>query len=185
AVQSNPGNKDYKASLECLARNRGRPLWMFAVRTLSIVLVIAICLGLVGFWLKKYAANLHDSVRAEIAGIKSKKQVVAHSKTPGKIAQLKINIAGVSLSNEGKYLLIKFHSGLFSSNNTFTPQAQKILLALARRLEPHIGRIKLHIIGCTDNVPMPAGAEFKDNIALGLARAVAVAEFLGENSKIP
>ena len=93
--------------------------------------------------------------------------------------------AGISLQPVGHMLVVTFESGLFSRSTSLTPDAKHVLSALGWHLQPSIGRVAVHVIGHTDDQPLPGRNSYRDNEALGLARAVAVVEHMRTTAQLP
>jgi flagellar motor protein MotB len=80
---------------------------------------------------------------------------------------------------------VQFNEGLFRSAANLTPEAEETLSILAQQIKPHASQITVLVIGCTDASPVPEGWVFPDNVALGMARAVAVVDFLRGREGFP
>jgi flagellar motor protein MotB len=91
----------------------------------------------------------------------------------------------VSLKPEGTESVVTFDVGLFSHGTNLNADAKSTLTALGRQLESHVGRINVSVVGHTDDVPLLLGQTYRDNVALGLARAMAVVNHLRATTNLP
>lgn len=98
---------------------------------------------------------------------------------------LMLQVPGLSVQTKGLETLLVFEEGLFSSGTELGGEAKKRLTKLARELEPYVGQIAVKIVGHTDNQPPLSAPRYPDDIALGLRRAVAVAEYMRRESHLP
>ncbi len=89
-----------------------------------------------------------------------------------------IGVPGTVTTQEGDTTVVLFEDGLFASGAALTPAAERILDGLAATLKNNSRATVVAVTGHTDDVPMSRGAPFRDNVALGFARATAVAERL-------
>lgn len=103
-----------------------------------------------------------------------------------KLNDIKIDVPGISVRNDGDGLALLFDVGLFEGGGIdLRPEAMRTLISLGHQLEPYIGRIFISVVGHTDNVAMPVGGRHRDNTALAMARAVAVVEYLRAKTQLP
>jgi flagellar motor protein MotB len=79
---------------------------------------------------------------------------------------------------EGDATVVLFEDGLFGSGAVLKPAAQRILGDLAAAIKSESGAVVIAVTGHTDDLPLRPGAPFSDDVALGFARATAVAERL-------
>jgi len=89
-----------------------------------------------------------------------------------------IRLAGMAVTSEGPAIVIVFNSGLFEKAAELTPQSKVMLSCLGQLLKSHEKALTVRITGCTDDIPLRPGAAYIDNVALGFARANAVADYL-------
>ena len=102
--------------------------------------------------------------------------------------ELKVDVPGVVARTENQELALSFEDGLFEpGGNVLRPAARQTLSALGRQLEATAQPLSIRVIGHTDNVALPPvrHGSYRDNSALALARASAVAEYLRGNTKLP
>jgi flagellar motor protein MotB len=89
-----------------------------------------------------------------------------------------ISVAGAVSRDDGDATVLSFEEGLFGVGSVLTSAAGRILDDLAARLRKDSDDVVVTVTGHTDDLPVPAGGQFADNVSLGLARATAVAERL-------
>jgi flagellar motor protein MotB len=182
AAQVAPGNGSFQAGLERIARLQNRPLRI--VRISSVVAVLVIVLAAV--WLGWKVSRELDSVRSLVLEMRDKSPAGALSRAAGvPLQQEQIKIAGISLRTEHNMLLATFDAGLFPRGTLLTASAAGLLTEFGRKLEAQEGKVSVEITGCTDDSPMPAGGRYRDNSALGMARAVTVVEHLRKTTRLP
>jgi len=79
---------------------------------------------------------------------------------------------------EGDATVVVFEDGLFSSGALLKPGAERILDDLGAAIKSGSDAVVIAVTGHTDDLPLRPGAPFRDDVALGFARAAAVAERL-------
>lgn len=186
AVALDPGEAAYRDALSRIARIErqvarmagGWEVW-FATALGAVVVLLA------GFFalewrLERFRAALHSDVE-RILSAKPAPSQAPRARPP----DLRIAVAGVTVTEERDALVLRFDSGLFWSGTRLTSSARQTLDALARQLEPQAARILLTVAGYADPEPLPDGAVFSDNSALALARATVVASFLRGSAHLP
>jgi len=87
-------------------------------------------------------------------------------------------VSGVDAFLEGEGITVRFEEGLFSHALTLLPVAEGLVREVCNRLEGVAGEIRVEVVGHTDSVPLREGSRFRDNRALGMARASLVGELL-------
>ena len=100
--------------------------------------------------------------------------------TPAWVQTLRID--GVNVASTDGVTTVTFENPVFARYVTMTPPAEQVLRALADalgRIEPSVS---VRVLGHTDDTPVHAGSLYRDNYALGLARAVNVVRFLRYNA---
>ncbi len=182
AAQLAPGNGAFQSGLERIAALQNRPLR--AARMFFVVIALLILLTAAGLaW--KVSREL-DAVRSMVAELKEKGPTGAASQQAGvPLPQEQFQVGGISLREEQNALVATFEAGLFSRGSVLSASSGKLLTEFGRKLEEQGGKFSVEITGCTDDSPMPAGSRYRDNSALGMARAVAVAEHLRRTTKFP
>jgi len=113
------------------------------------------------------------------------KPTVGLQRTQIQLPNLNRRIAGVSLRNEKQQVAIFFSLGLFARNARLKPEAEELLTELGSQLSHQITDLDVTVVGHTDDTPIRSGRRYRDNAALGLIRAVTVAEFLKTTSNLP
>jgi outer membrane protein OmpA-like peptidoglycan-associated protein len=88
------------------------------------------------------------------------------------------SISGCTILPLKSELRIVFNQGLFSSRCEFSESASQRLGSLAGTLRTTVSNCLLVVEGHTDAAPLSRYGPYKDNYALGLARAMKVAEAL-------
>jgi outer membrane protein OmpA-like peptidoglycan-associated protein len=184
ASRLEPENVAYRAGLHRIAQVQRRPAWILF--PLLPVLVSIVCVFIAIIIGRSYSDSLQalivSGIRSEIA-----KLVEVQMQNLQKIRphDLKLQASGASLKIEGNALIVSFNSGLFSHGVSLTPEAKAILTSIGRQLEPYVQNISVHVIGHTDNIPIPPGYAYLDNIALGMERASSVVNHLRATTKLP
>lgn len=89
-----------------------------------------------------------------------------------------LRVPGTMTRQDGDATVVLFEDGLFGSGAVLKPAAQRILDDLAAAIKSESDAVVIAVTGHTDDVPLRPGAPFRDDIALGFARATAVAERL-------
>ncbi|MBU1927323.1 MAG: OmpA family protein [Gammaproteobacteria bacterium] len=185
AARLDPFNEAYKSGLHRIARMQSRPIWMDSIIPLVVGLAVTLVVVMVGFVVLGYVNEQYTSLKSEVAKLAIGQEEITSQITLGKPPDLKIKVPGVFLKTETNEVIVTFKSGLFARGACLKPEAKTVLTTLGRQLEPYIGHISICVIGHTDDVPMPVGSVYRDNIALGINRAVAVTEHLRATTQIP
>jgi type VI secretion system protein ImpK len=108
----------------------------------------------------------------------------AHS-CDGNALDLRLDVPGASVHQDGSDLVLSFAKGLFHRGTRLRPEARQSLASLARQLEPWAGRVRVSVVGYSDDELLPAGAPYPDNAALALARGATVIEQLRASAALP
>jgi type VI secretion system protein ImpK len=184
AAQLDPANDTYQAGLQRIARMQSHPIWFASLWPLIIGLAVVTSVGIAAFAVRSSISELRDSLRSELAQMAAPQKPIApvQDEQP---PDVKLNIPGVSLKTERNEIVLTFDSGLFIRGIEFTSEAKLVLAMLGRQLEPYVGHISVHVIGHTDDLPIMARHAYRDNIALGFNRALAVVEHLRATSRLP
>ncbi len=185
ASEMDPTNESYRRGLQLIAKMQSRPVWMSYLTPFITGFVLLLCVVIIGFAMKEYFDNQHKSIMAEIANInsvqKNKNMALAKLGIPSDA----IKVPGTSVIATGDEITIMFDMGLFSSKTILKPEAKTLLTTLGQKLEPYAGQISIKVVGCTDNVPIPTGSAYIDNIALGMRRATVVVDHLRKTTTFP
>jgi flagellar motor protein MotB len=96
-----------------------------------------------------------------------------------------LKVAGVSTRVENGEVTLYFDNGLFADALVLSAEGKAVLKRLADRMRPHAAGLSIKVIGCTDNIPVARKGRFKDNRALGLARADVVVKYFQTTGELP
>lgn len=109
-----------------------------------------------------------------------------HNALKTELDDLKIEVSGITVRDDGDKLSLVFEQGLFEGGGAkIKRDGMALLLEVGSKLQPHLGRISLCVVGHTDNVPVPSRRSPADNMALAMARAVAVVAYLRSAASLP
>lgn len=127
-----------------------------------------------------------DSLRNTVIALSDKSYAGARG-SPSFASDLEaqLTLPGISFRKQQDALVATFDAGLFSSGTVLSVSAVRLLTELGQRLEARAGQLSVEITGCTDDRPVPSHGRYRDNSALGMARAVAVVELLREATRLP
>jgi outer membrane protein OmpA-like peptidoglycan-associated protein len=89
-----------------------------------------------------------------------------------------LNIDGVQVATDGNTATLTFLDPVFAHHTTLSTQAEKVLRELAKVLAQVESPLTIEVRGHTDDTPVRGGGAYRDNYALGLARAARVVQFL-------
>jgi flagellar motor protein MotB len=179
AIALDPANEAYRAGLRRIAEVHSRhPMWI--VRVLPWLVALAVAVGLT-----LTARSLARDIVARLAELERSVQTLSGGSGAVRPPKLSLAAPGISLRTEGNELVTIFDAGLFYRGIVLRPEARTLLTAFGRELAPHVGSISVSVIGHTNNVPMPMGGAYRDNTALGMARAIAVVEHLRVTAGLP
>lgn len=180
ALQLEPNNESYLAGLKRIARIRSRPLWVGILLPMGAAVFAILVVLFVGFAVRNQIVLLRESLLREVAR--------ANTATVGNVPsspQIAIQLSGATVKSQQNALVVLFDEGLFLSWADLTSEAETLLSELGRQLKPHASNVFIRVVGYTDDIPVPEGWIYRDNEALGMARAVAVAEYLRNNAGLP
>jgi type VI secretion system protein ImpK len=96
-----------------------------------------------------------------------------------------LDVAGSVVSTEAGARVIRFPEGLFSRGSELRPGARETLVELGRQLAPIAATHALTVTGLADDRTLRPGAAWRDNVALGLARAAVALDALREHAPFP
>lgn len=193
ALRLDPGNREYQLGLRRIRLQNGvaaeRPFrgWLWGGG-------ILLCLVIMGFSVD-YLGDL-KTVRLSVPALQRVATAPGRipEKTPGELAETRdlpqtflkeLWIPGAKVSYKDGQITVIFDTGLFQRGVKLLPQAKASLKALALQLRPYKNRVLVHVEGHTDNVPMPFGLIYRDNVSLGLQRAVVVVDYLRAEADLP
>ena len=163
-----------------------RPVWLTSLLPLIIggILVIAIWLVFRGV-INNHSVSSgtgtaeRPSVQEQPQNLPDQRPVVP------KGMGISLDVPGAAVKEEQDLLIVTFNSGLFSKGTRLTPDARAKLTTLGKQLEEYVGQVTVSVVGHTDNNPVPPGSAYRDNLALGYARALAVVEHLVSAAGLP
>jgi len=98
---------------------------------------------------------------------------------------LDLQIPGVQSRRAPGQISVTFTNGVFAKGTAFSPDGQAILARLGALLRPYAARITVAIVGYSDDLPVPPGRGYADNVELGLLRAETARADLSAVSGIP
>lgn len=100
-------------------------------------------------------------------------------------ARPRVQVPGVNTQFGATTCTMTFEQPVFTSMATISSAAKTQLKQIADQLRDYMGDFTLTVRGHTDNVPLKGTGLYRDNKALGLARAKAVQAFLVKDGKLP
>lgn len=181
AIQLSNSKDIYRTALKRIEHLQTGPPWIGRIRQLILGLAILSCL----FLITGVTITLLEKIRipdhSEKVG-STRETAITPAKTP---PQMNINIQGTMVKSKEDYLEITFMNGLFSRKTELNQEAKAILDLLAEELRPYEGKIQVNVEGHTDNLPILNGWIFRDNVSLGMQRAVTVIEYLRLKGQLP
>lgn len=182
AIQLSSQKDYYRTALKRIERLQTGPPWLGRIRPLSIgfgmlicfILILAVTIPFLG----KLKASTFKTVNHNPPGT----AIIAPVKSP---PQIKISIPGVRVSAKDDQTILIFETGLFLHKTQLRPEVKTTLDLLAKELQPHIGNILVTVEGRTDALPIISGWIYRDNVSLGLQRAVTVIDYLRLKGQLP
>jgi flagellar motor protein MotB len=201
ALEVEAGNGSYRAGLERIEKMRSRSPWAIFLLPVGAAFIAILTVILVGFLVRNQIVQLRESVLREVAGADSvivgmarERQAKDAAEAEEKVAsgtgvpstqRIEIQLDGATVRTERRDLVVSFDEGLFSSGANLKEDAQSLLSELGTQLQPHRSDISIRVVGHTDDIQVPNGSAYADNARLGLARAVAVADYLSRDAGLP
>ena len=191
AMELDPENARYRGALDRLDALGRRPFWM-ASPVGSVVAVLVLLIPLAA-WLVRGATDKAEAppgmvdVPAESAP-SSREAAVDEppqaAMTQGIVDALE-GLAGVAVDPLPEGIRVTLARGLYTEGVRMDPRGAAVLTRVGYALEPWSGQIEVQLVGHTDQIPMRPGARYRDNFALGAARAVAALEHLRTTTNLP
>lgn len=181
AARLDPGNEAYRAGLKRVRSIHSRP---YLPTYWSPLLIGTLAVGMLAFMgVALWRATLGES---------ASRPVVAEMPTPPSLPQLPAPVQavhqpphieftvprGAKVSTKAGAILLKFEQGLFDSRTRLLPESEKLLKQVAQQLLSHKEGLRIEVEGHTNDLPVPPGSPFSDNVDLGLRRAVVVTNIL-------
>lgn len=191
AVELDPESARYRRALNRLDALGRRPLWMASpIGTLVAVLVVSISLA--AWWVhgvgdQPEALPETVDVAAESAPSSREAAVEAppHAAMRRGLVDALEGLAGVAVDPLPEGIRVTLARGLYTEGVRMDPRGAAVLTRVGSALEPWAGQIEVQLVGHTDGIPMRPGARYRDNFALGAARAVAALEHLRTTTNLP
>lgn len=199
AAAGEPADSVYRTALDRIAQIQRRSGKLQVVLSLGAAAVFLILLVISISVISNRIDGLRQMVTAEIGQAADKLARMAQGQVqpastsaaapPGAGSppplDLELNTPGVSAHQEANTLVLTFDAGLFENGTQLKPRAKKVLWALGQKLLIQVSGTSVHVIGHTDDLPLKAGHHYKDNPALGMARAMQVVEYLRSIMPLP
>ena len=182
AIQLSSAKDFYRTALKRIERLQTGPPWVGRIRPLFIGLSLLISFILVIFATLPFLGGLKASAGKIANRNTPNTAVITPVKRP---PQIKISIPGVKVNTKDEQLVLIFESGLFLHQTELRPEAKVTLDFLANQLRPYKGKIQANIEGHTDDIPISNGWIYRDNVSLGLQRAVTVIDYLRLKGQLP
>ncbi|WP_067488613.1 OmpA family protein [Actinomadura hibisca] len=178
AQRLSPENTEYAAARRRIARMRtGRRLPPILAAGIAGLLVGAVVTALLtGGDDEKPPAAATAAPSAPAPSLASAEDV---------LTGLDVTMPGVRARRTPGEITVTFDRGLFAGDTTLTRDGRALLARLADRLKPQAGRLRLTVLGHTDDQPLRAGGPYAGNMELAEARAATVREVLHERAAVP
>jgi len=209
AARLDPEEESFRTGLARLVKLRKRPVrghLLFLPFSSLLVIIALVVVGFLAMGVIRDLRSIRDMLDSSSAAASSAEQPGvlepgSEEAGPGGTtgeeirnlgrAQVLAEIAeqsrrqGVTFEQMDGSILVIFDDGVFGGSTTFAPEAAAVLTALGRRLEPFASQISIEVTGHTDDLHVRAGAAYRDNLALGLERAVSAVDYLRANTDLP
>ncbi|MCI0437289.1 MAG: hypothetical protein L0271_27185 [Gemmatimonadetes bacterium] len=178
AARLQPDQPAYRDGLQRIARLQRRPAWWLLVPgRIALAVLLLTAFIIVYEWLRQTDGSAPSDPGGALAEIATDSSAPPPTNRPDP-PSLDLAADGITVSREAGELVARFDQGLFGRGTDLRAGADALLTELARRITGHASPLRVRVIGGTDDVPIRAGAAFADNVALGFARALRVAERL-------
>lgn len=175
------GNEAYRAGLQYIARMSRRPVRIAFTMPLMVGIIAVLGIITAGVAVNMYGWNFSAPLERNAGTPEGATSRLGMEQPP----TLNINVDGVTLKTVGNELIVTFDEGLFARGTHLRSGANKILRTLGQQLYPHVDRIALRVIGHTDDIPVSTESVYRDNGALGMARAATVVASLRAGGNLP
>lgn len=191
AVELDPESVRYRSALNRLDALGGRPLWMAS--PMGSVVAVLVVLILLAAWLVRGATDNPEALpgMADVAAESAATSREAAAEVPPQAATTRgivdalEGLAGVAVDPLPEGIRVTLAVGLFTEGVRMDPRGAAVLTGVGHALEPWSGQIEVQLVGHTDRIPMRPGSRYRDNFALGAARAVAALEHLRTTTGLP
>lgn len=180
AARLDPGNEAYRAGLKRVRSIHGRP---YLPTYWSPLLIGTLAVGMLAFlgvslWWTTYGGPASKPVLAEMPPPASFPHPPAPVQAVRQSPRLELSVPRLEVSTKDGAILLRFEQGLFDSRIRLLPGSDKLLKQMAQQLLSHKERLHIEVVGHTNDLPIPSGSPFSDNVDLGLRRAVVVTNML-------
>lgn len=181
AARLDPDNAEYRAGLASVRAVQERPYLAIPWLPIGVGILTVSVLGLVGASLLSGKGNSPDPgsmVTTTHAALPTPQASAILVKPVFQSPKLALTVPGVVLSTEDDAVIAKFEGGLFDSRIRLLPAARQTLTQLAQQLKTQDSRLRIEVVGHTNELPVHHRSPFADNVGLGFQRAVVVAQAL-------
>lgn len=200
ALKLDPSNSAYQQALLRLSKIQRYPIWQSSLYNLFIGLLFIFVLFIgIAFFLNQIKKDTYskfsemaqenitikNSLNQRFASIENSILKFSKSESSKFYPFFDLNISNISTRIDKNELVILFDKGLFKRGASLNSEAKILLTQLGKQLEPYSDRVNIKIYGTTDNLPIPEGQKFRDNIDLGKARASEVYNYLRMTTGLP
>ncbi len=182
AIQLSSAKDFYRTALKRIERLQTGPSWIGRIRPLllglGLIMGLIITIGATLPFLEKLKAPIPKAINHNVP------QTVVETpvKSPPPVV---INIPGVLINKKDANIELTFIKGLFLRQTELNPEVKTTLDLLANQLRPYIGKIQVNIEGHTDDLPIQNNWIYRDNVSLGLQRAVTIIDYLRLKGQLP
>jgi type VI secretion system protein ImpK len=181
AARLDPGNAAYRDGLARVRTIQRRPYlptsWTPIVFGLLVLSLFAVVGAMV--WSMN---NGEPAAKPVVAEVPATPPAIPPAPVPmqalPKPPNVELTVPGVYVSSERDAVIVKFEQGLFDSGIRLLPEAEKTLKLVAQQLQSQENGLRVNVVGHTNDLPVPPGSPFTDNVDLGLRRAVVVTNLL-------
>ena len=196
ALQIQPNDLHFQKAIEKIHELQKKKFLPFAFFNLGIKITIGICILLFIMWSIFSNINITNNVEGlsynqnKILSAIQSNHFVSGSSTsessilPKIVEEIHKNITGASLVEDKNSASIIFNNGLFDRETNLKDDSKILLVNLAHTLEPFSDQIRIIILGCTNNIPVPANSKYTNNISLAGARAEIIYNLFKDSAKI-
>lgn len=195
AQRLDPSNPAYEAALRRVESMRGKPsrrssaLRLIAV--LSALALVCVAVLIVSKLRTRTVRPAGENVDAQASAVPQPAEAPTQANPTSQAASPpeadfaeSFKMRGVVTTKTPDGLQIEFEEGLFSRDTILKRNARRKIREVAALLQQHGDIVTVEVIGMTDTAPMPRGARYRDNIALGLERARIVYDYLRTAGKL-
>lgn len=182
AIQLSHTNEFYRTALKRIERLQTGPAWIGWIRHslfgLGLIVIVIIMITAVLPFLGRLKPPTIQTANRETP----RQAVVLQPERP---PQVTIKVPGVLVNTIDNKVDLTFNAGLFLHQTELRPEVKATLDLLANQLRPYIGKVQVNVEGHTDDLPISNDWVYRDNVSLGLQRAVTVIEYLRLKGNLP